>query len=127
MSVCTNLKELVNYAVSRRLIEETDRAWAINRLMEALKLSDFTDDGTTPAERPLEEILGDLCDYAFENGLMEGDSVVYRDLFDTSLMGLLTPRPSEVINTFWALYKESPEKATNYFYDIARKSDYIRT
>ena len=127
MSVCTNLKELVNYAVSRRLIEETDRAWAINRLMEALKLSDFTDDGTAPAERPLEEILGDLCNYAFENGLMEGDSVVYRDLFDTSLMGLLTPRPSEVINTFWALYKESPEKATNYFYDLARNSDYIRT
>ena len=127
MSVCTNIVELVNYAVSHRLVEETDRAWAVNRLMEALNLSDFTDDGEIPAERPLEEILGDLCDYAFEKGLIEGNTVVYRDLFDTSLMGVLTPRPSEVINTFWALYKESPEKATNYFYDLARNSDYIRT
>ena len=127
MSVCTNIKELVSYAESRKLIEATDRAWAINSLMAALKISDFTDDGVTPAERPLEEILGDLCDYAFENGLIEGNTVAYRDLFDTSLMGCLTPRPSEVINTFWALYKESPEKATDYFYDLARNSDYIRT
>lgn len=127
MSVCTNIKELVNYAEDCKLIEKTDRPWAINSLMAALKISDFTDDGQTPAKRPLEEILRDLCDYAFENGLIEANTVAYRDLFDTSLMGLLTPRPSEVISNFWALYRESPEKATDYFYNLARNSDYIRT
>ncbi len=125
--ICTNIKELVNYAIGCHLIEETDRAWAVNSLMEALKLSDFMDDGSTPAARPLEDILKDMLDYAVKAGLVESDSVVYRDLFDTALMGRLTPRPSQVISTFHALYKESPEKATDYFYDIARNSDYIRT
>ena len=125
--ICTNIKELVNYAIGCHLIEETDRAWAVNSLMETLKLSDFMDDGSTPAARPLEDILKDMLDYAVKAGLVESDSVVYRDLFDTALMGRLTPRPSQVISTFHALYKESPEKATDYFYDIARNSDYIRT
>ena len=125
--ICITIKELVNYAAAHRLIEECDRTYATNRLLSALGLSDYSDGGEDPAERPLEQILADLCDYALEKGLIENDSVVYRDLFDTSLMALLTPRPSEVIAKFHALYHESPEKATDYFYDLARSSDYIRT
>ena len=126
-NICNNIKELVRYATTHGLIEEADRVWATNALMSALKLSDFTDDGSTPSERPLEKILRDILDYAVAEKLIESNSVVYRDLFDTALMGLLTPRPSEVISTFWALHRESPEKATDYFYNLARNSDYIRT
>ena len=126
-NICHNIKELVSYAAACGLIEEADRAYATNNLLSMLKLSDFVDDGTAVAGRPLEEILKDLLDYAFANGLIENDTVVYRDLFDTALMGCLTPRPSEVIAKFHALYKESPVKATDYFYDLARNSDYIRS
>ncbi|MBQ8717382.1 MAG: UDP-glucose--hexose-1-phosphate uridylyltransferase [Clostridia bacterium] len=126
-NICVTIKELVNYAVARQMIEECDRTYATNCLLNALGLSEYNDGGETPAERPLEQILADLCDYAVEKGLIENDSVVYRDLFDTSLMALLTPRPSEVIAKFHALYKQSPEKATDYFYDLCRNSDYIRT
>ena len=126
-NICYNIKELVCYAATHGLIGEADRTWATNTLMAALKLSDFTDDGTAPTERPLEDILKDILDYAVAEKLIESDSVVYRDLFDTSLMGLLTPRPSEVISTFRALHREDPEKATDYFYNLARSSDYIRT
>ena len=41
-------------------------------------------------------------------------------------MGLLTPRPSAVIAKFRALYAESPEKATDWYYDFSRDTDYIR-
>ncbi|MBR6726918.1 MAG: UDP-glucose--hexose-1-phosphate uridylyltransferase [Clostridia bacterium] len=126
-NICHNIKELVAYAADCGLIEEADRAYATNNLLTALKLSDYVDDGTAVAGRPLEEILRDMLDYAFENGLIEGNTVVYRDLFDTALMGCLTPRPSEVIAKFHTLYKESPVKATDYFYDLARNSDYIRS
>ena len=71
--------------------------------------------------------LGALCDIAAEKGLLESNSVVYRDLFDTMLMGLVTPRPSEVIRVFRAYYEVSPKLATDYFYDLCRNSDYIRT
>ena len=53
--------------------------------------------------------------------------MVYRDLFDTKLMGVLTPRPSEIIGKFFSLMCVSPEAATDYFYDLCRASDYIRT
>ena len=75
----------------------------------------------------LEEILKEMLDYAAEKGMLAADSVVYRDLFDTKIMGLLMPRPSEVIRKFYDLYKEvSPEAATDYYYDLSRNSDYIR-
>ena len=126
-NICTHVKELVDYAIANGLVEEADRSYATNCLLSELKLSDFTDDGSAKANRPLEDILKDILDYAVSAGLIESDSVVYRDLFDTALMGRLTPRPSEVIAKFHALYKESPEQATDYFYNIARSSDYIRT
>ncbi|MBE6690600.1 MAG: UDP-glucose--hexose-1-phosphate uridylyltransferase [Ruminococcaceae bacterium] len=126
-NICFYIKELVAYAADKALICEADRTWATNALMGALKVSDMTDDGTAVTGRPLEEILKDILDYAVAEKLIESDSVVYRDLFDTSLMGLLTPRPSEVISTFRSLHREDPEKATDYFYDLARNSDYIRT
>ncbi len=75
----------------------------------------------------LEDILKEMLDYAAEKGMLAADSVVYRDLFDTKIMGLLMPRPSEVIKKFYDLYKEvSPEAATDYYYNLSRNSDYIR-
>ena len=75
----------------------------------------------------LEEILGSMCSYAYEKGIIEGDSVAYRDLFDTKIMGMLMPRPSEVIRKFRELYeKESPKAATDYYYKLSQDSDYIR-
>ena len=52
--------------------------------------------------------------------------MVYRDLFDTRLMGALMPRPSEVTDKFNELYSVSPKAATDYFYKLSQDSDYIR-
>ena len=120
------IKELVNYAVSHSLAEDCDRTFITNSLLSALRLDSY-EDAETKEERPLEEILCDLDDYAVQNHLIESDSVVYRDLFDTSLMGRLIKRPSEVIREFFELYSESPEKATDYFYKFCLDCDYIRT
>ena len=78
-------------------------------------------------EAPLEEILTDINDFAFENGLIPDNGVTQRDLFDAKIMGLLTPRPSEVIAKFRELYKEDPAKATDWYYAFSRATDYIRT
>ncbi len=118
--------ELVEYAVSHRLIEEEDRAYATSSVMKTLLL-DSLDFSEVAEPRPLAEILSDICDYAFKNGIIESDGVVYRDLFDTEIMGIFTPRPSAVIAKFRELYKESPEEATDYFYRLACDSNYIRS
>ncbi len=125
-SVTLRLRQLTDYALQHKLIAEEDRLYIINRLAAAMGLSECSAEPTDD-EVALEEILTDLCDYAVQNGLIEQDSVVYRDLFDTKLMGILTPRPSEVIRTFSAMYSLSPQAATNYFYKLCRTNDYIRT
>ena len=118
--------DLVNYALRMGLIEGSDRVWAENSLIAALNLSSYTRPEKAPEARELEEILKELLDYAEENGIIEG-GVTERDLLDARLMGLLTPRPSAVIQKFAARYAESPRAATDWYYALSRATDYIRT
>ncbi len=121
------ISQLVEYAVRKKWIEDSDRIWASNRLLEALHLDGF--DGLIEIEGELPEIqdiLDGLCDYAYEHGVIEGDSATYRDLFDTELMGLLLPRPSEVTKEFYRKYENSPEEATDWYYGFSGDTNYIR-
>ena len=120
-----SIEKLVNYSVKNGLIEEVDRVWAENTLLAALGLDSFTRPESVP-ESGIEEILSELIAYAVDKGLI-GDGITEKDLFDSKLMGLLTPRPSEVIARFNKLYAESPEKATDFYYALSRASDYIRS
>ena len=123
--IYSSIKKLVTYALECGLICESDRVWATNRLLEALGLEEYEEPAQDYKNVELEGTLKELLDYACEKGLCE-DSVVYRDLFDTKLMGLLTPRPSEVDKTFAEKYAVSPVEATEYFYKLSRDTDYIR-
>lgn len=123
MNINVAVKSLVRYAISNGMIEKWDEIWAINTVCQALNMDSFEDCEAENAE--LEDILASILDYAVENGLCE-DSVVYRDLFDTKIMGLLTPKPSEVISKFHFLYSRDKKAATDYYYKLCQDSDYIR-
>ena len=125
MTVDSGIKSLVKYAVREGLIDSLDEIWATNRILEILDMDAIDSDAVADENADLQAVLGVLLQYAVENGLCE-DSVVFKDLFDTKLMGALTPAPSVVINKFYSLYEESPLKATEYYYHLSRKSDYIR-
>ena len=116
--------DLVSYGVRTGLLEEDDRVWAVNRILDALKLSDW-EEPATAQDRPLEDILKELLDFAVETGVIE-DGVTSRDLFDTELMGRITPRPSQVRREFFRRYAQSPEAATDWYYQFSQDSDYIR-
>ena len=121
------IRELVDYACREEILDARDRTYATNALMAALHADDYNDSGYAAKERPLAEILADLLDFAVAKGLTGGDTVVYRDLFDTRLMGCVTPAPSAVIDRFYALFRVSPEAATDWFYHLCRANNYIRT
>ena len=123
MNIFEAIKSLVKYAIDNEMIEKEDEIWAINRICEALKIDSFEE--SEAKESDLEKILAVILDYAVKNGLCE-DSVVYRDLFDTKIMGLITPRPSDVIKKFKSLYEKSPKDATDFYYKLSQDSDYIR-
>ena len=128
--------ELTEYGLVTGLVEPEDRRFTINRLLELFHLDELDDEVAaayakrTPmtqesAEAALEDILNEMLDYAAEDGLMPEDTITYRDLFDTKIMGMLVPRPSEVIKKFQALYQISPKEATDYFYKLSRDTNYI--
>ncbi len=120
-----SIKKLVCYGLQKGFFKEQDVIYITNQLIDALRLDEFVDDGVNYVDVDLEATLKEVLDYAVENDIIE-DSIVYRDLFDTRIMGLMLPRPSEVTEEFYKLYNNSPEAATDYFYNISRDSDYIR-
>jgi len=133
MSIYDNIKALVQYGLSTGLFEKEDRIYITNKLLELFKLEGMEEESGsgsdveyTEADLDLEAILGGMLDYAYEAGIMEENDITHRDLFDTKIMGLLVPRPSEVIGKFNALYEKSPKEATDYFYKLSQDSDYIR-
>lgn len=125
--LCNLIDNLVEYAIHNELAQECDRVFLCNRISRELGILDFCPSQPKTKIEDLETILSALCDFAVERGIITTDSITERDLFDTHLMGILTPRPGEVQNKFNALYTESPQKATDYYYHISRASDYIRT
>ena len=118
------IKDLVAYACRTGLIEKEDRTWAVNSLLQAMGM-DAWEEPPQAQERPLEEILKELLDQAAAQGRIQ-DGTVSRDLFDTELMGRLTPRPSQVIRTFRERYRQAPSEATDWFYRFSQDTDYIR-
>lgn len=126
MAIYNSISKLVSYGLSCGLIEESDRIYATNRILEILHEDEYICEEALHECESLEETLGELLDYAAEKGLIS-DDITSRDLFDTKLMSALVPRPSEVIDTFYKLYDElSPESATDYYYKLSRDTDYIR-
>ncbi len=124
MKIESYIDALISYAMNCGLAEPEDHQVLTNRLLDLLRLDDYT-----PSEEPfsedLEEILGGILDYAVDNGLCD-DGVTARDIFDTRIMGAITPMPREVIRTFRQLYAQSPETATDWYYRFSGDTDYIR-
>ena len=123
MEINSALHALVQYGVDHHLIEESDRTFILNQLLDALGLHGWTP--AEPADAPLEDILGTLLEDAVRRGVCADDQTS-RDLMDTRLMGLLTPRPHEVRRQFACLYAQSPQAATDWYYRFSQDTDYIR-
>ncbi|MDD3796227.1 MAG: UDP-glucose--hexose-1-phosphate uridylyltransferase [Lachnospiraceae bacterium] len=130
------LGKLVQYGLATGLIMKEDTIYTTNRLLELLQLDSLEEKteeairGFDPADQSvvpeLEKILDALCDYAYENKLIDENGVVYRDLFDTKLMGALVDRPSNVIHRFQELYRQDPIRATDFYYKFSQDTNYIR-
>ncbi len=123
-----NIRELVQYGLLTGLIEEADKIYTTNRLLELFGLDELEEsqEKLEIAVDDLERILGEMLDYAYEKGILSENGVVYRDLFDTKIMSMLVPRPSEVIGTFQEKYERDSKEATDYFYKLSQDTDYIR-
>ena len=123
MTVNGYLTALVEYGLKTGLIQDCDRTYIVNQLLMTMGLDSFEEEAAPPME--LEDILAGLLSDAVSRGVIE-DNITAKDLFDTRLMGVLTPLPREVRAMFAALYAEDPQKATDWYYTLSQDTDYIR-
>ena len=107
--------KLASYALQKGLIEESEYFWAVNTILDVLKIDAHTNPSPVQGTVELAPVLEELLDDAHKRGVLAENSVVYRDIFDTELMGRLTPRPAQVIAKFQTLYAQSPKAATDWY------------
>lgn len=122
--VTSLISKLVSYALSHNLIPAVDEAYTVSNLMDVLDVDAIGEIKKPDTERRISDILADACDLMEERGYITGPAE--RDLFDTKLMAVITPKPSEVLRKFGTLRSASPVMATDYFYGLALDTNYIR-
>lgn len=129
MNIYTSIENLIHYGLQKNLIEKWDVDFVRNQLLHILGLDSFEPPAVTLSkEESLVKILEEILDWAAENGKLEHNTITYRDLLDTKIMGALVARPSTVIQQFYQIYHSvAPQAATEYFYKLSKHSHYIRT
>lgn len=121
------IKRLVNFGLTHQLLKEEDVIYVTNQLLDVLHIHDYEDIEVEKEQLTSpQSILDDMLNYAVKEGIIE-DTIVSRDMFDTRIMNALMPRPGEVIQNFKSHYQNSPKEATDYYYDLSRASNYMRT
>ncbi len=123
--ICKAVQKLIDYAIKNELITSDDLYVIRNRMMETLKLTDWDENNAEYSGESIDEILAPMITYACESGIIQ-DTANSRDLFDTKLMGILTPMPREVIAEFKRRYAADPQEATDWYYDFSKKLNYVR-
>ena len=124
MKIETYIDALVSYAMNTGLAELEDHWVLVNRILDILQKPDY-EPSDEPQPEDIEEILGGILDYAVENGLCD-DNITAKDIFDTRIMGAVTPMPREIVRTFWEKYEKDPVEATDWYYKFSCDTDYIR-
>ena len=120
-----SIQKLIKYAERNGLITADDEYVVRNQLMEILQLSDWEENNADDRNASVEALLEPIISYAVEKGLIQ-DTAVYRDLFDTKIMGVFTPFPHEVNAEFQRRLAVSPKEATDWYFDFSKKLNYVR-
>lgn len=119
------ISELIQYGLDNGLIQEDDKVFTTNRLLELFGVVDY-EETAIDSKRELVDVLDDMMAYAHEHGIMPGDTITEKDLFDTKVMGTITPMPSVVRAKFNELYRADPKQATDFYYRFCIATNYIR-
>jgi len=120
------IDELVNYGIKKELINESDRHYVTNRLINILKLDEYNNSDFSNSDKSIQEILNGILDWAYDNRIISDNTITVRDIFDTQIMNELISKPSEITKNFYTKLKKNPKDATEYYYKLSENSNYIR-
>ena len=123
--ICSSVQRLIDYGIENGLIDRIDEIVVRNKYMDILHLNDWKKTSVFEGKAGIEEILAPIVEYACKQGIIE-NTQNSKDLFDTKLMEVLTPMPREMVAEFWERHHESPKEATDWYFDVSKKLNYVR-
>lgn len=127
MDIYEAINGLLQYGIDKKIYDIDDREYILNSLLDVFNLDDYkSNDYQYDKSKNITYILDDMIKYAIDNNIIE-DTQINKDLFDTKIMGCLTPLPSSINRKFNELKKENSKLATDYFYNLCKDINYIRT
>ena len=126
MDIQKNINQLIAYGLNKDLIDPRDIDYIVNRLLEILKVDDFVYEKLDVLDENPVSILDNMLSYALSQNII-GNTIHEMDIFDTKIMDTITPTPSQVVDKFQVISKEDIKKATDYYYEFSKSTNYIRT
>ena len=136
MNIYIEIETLITYAISHGLVKEDDRILVTNAVLESIGCDSYTEFTKEESEQITKkaaeivyptEVLDKIVEWAAQNGQLPTDTLTFRDLLNSKIMGQVLPSTSAIREDFWATYQHSKEEATQHFYELNRQSNYIRT
>ncbi|MDM8331113.1 UDP-glucose--hexose-1-phosphate uridylyltransferase [Limosilactobacillus pontis] len=112
------MEQYADKVIASGAYEPLDRIYVLN------KIRGFTGDEDVEA-KDNEPLVSQLVDLAVKRGKIE-DGQTEREILNDQLYDLMTPRPSVVNHEFWEKYQQSPDTATNWFYNLCTSNDYVK-
>lgn len=126
MEIYKHISALVNYAIDNHMLREDDRIYSINRILDLLNLDSYVEYYVRKEVVYPSELLDPILDYAAEKGIIQPNTITFRDIFDAKIMDCIMDRPYTVREKFFKDYDKDPYLATSEYYKLAVNSNYIR-
>lgn len=127
MKIFEDIKLICLYAIQENLIYDEDFDYVINRLTNVLGLEYYIDHKVNYKDvNEPSTLLDPLLDFAFSEHLFSPDTIVQRDLFESKIMDIFVPKPTTINYIFDKLLSNNPKDATDYFYRLSERSNYIK-
>jgi len=137
MDIFFEIEKLIEYSIKNKLADREDRLLVTNLVLECLELDTYREFSLQEKENIIKEIenvdypskiLDNIVGWAAENGKIKETTATFKDLLNSRIMGQIVPRTSYVRHEFWNEYENNGiDKSTEYFYELSKKSNYIRT
>ncbi len=128
MKIYSDIKTLSLYATNAGLIDTEDFDYVVNRLTNLLELDTYMCKKVEYKDvKEPSTLIDPILDYAADKNLFSPNTISKRDQFEAKIMDIFVGKPSTINNKFNEFLKEDPKRATEYFYKLSQKSNYIKT
>ncbi|MFC0299228.1 UDP-glucose--hexose-1-phosphate uridylyltransferase [Virgibacillus soli] len=125
MTIFEDVAGLIQQAKEVHLIETQDEVYVRNQVLHLLQIASFPKEITTVTSDTIPNLLEKIIDYAIQNHVIE-DIFDDKEILSAKIMNCFIPHPSVLHDKFYHKYKESPQAATDFFYELSKNSNYIQ-